>query len=113
MKWRDCAEMLRTRQLCIAHVCYIASVLEQCRTLGSRGGSIVLPATGRSIAETLPDAWRIMAEDSSFRKRVMTCEYKDGMPVLGWEAARPIPETDGWFEKVWADFRNKEIYQER
>ena len=103
--------MLCTRQLCIAHVCYLASIMEQCKVIGSRGGSIVLSSSGEHISPLLGSEWKIMPEDASYRNRVMRCIYEKGkMPGIAWEDARPIPETDGWFEKVWADFRNNKIY---
>ncbi|MBR6372016.1 MAG: FAD-binding protein [Victivallales bacterium] len=109
---RDCAELLRTRQLCIAHVCYLASILEQCKAVGSRGGSIVLSASGKGISPKLGDEWQIMSENIAYRDCVMQCKYVAGEgPGIAWEQARPIPETDGWFERVWADFRNKAIYK--
>ena len=79
--------------------------------VGSRGGSIVLSSSGKQITPKLGDEWKIMLENVAYRDCIMQCNFVPGeLPHIVWEKARPIPETDGWFEKVWADFRNKAIY---
>jgi len=37
----------------------------------------------------------------------------DGTFKVRWEARRPIPETDDWFETVWRAFREGEIFNQR
>lgn len=110
-------ELERTKSLCIAQICYLTAIIEQCRSAGSRGGSIVLGESGRGkqIHQALSTEWTMKPEDDSFRPKVLSlkCEKtKDGLSVsTQWKDARPIPTTDGWFEKVWREFREGDIYR--
>ncbi len=104
-------ETLRNRHLCLAHIFYLESILMQIDYIGSRGGSIVLKEDGREIHPALP--YRMMEEEVSFRNQMMVCgSGGNGYPEIRWETCRPVPETDGWFETVWSDYRNKKIYEE-
>ena len=67
---------------------------------GSRGGAAVLDAAGQ-----------LVPENPAFRARVLeTAVSAQGLTVR-WTPCRPLPETDGWFETVWADYRNGTIYR--
>ena len=108
---RDFAETLRNRQLLTAQIFYLESILMQIDHIGSRGGSIVLAKEGVPIHPKLGEVWRMAAENKSYRNQVMQCGYgANGYPEISWEPCRPVPETDGWFENVWNDFRNGTIY---
>ncbi|MCQ2397107.1 MAG: FAD-binding protein [Lentisphaeria bacterium] len=113
----DMVETERTYSLCIAQLCYLAAILEQCRSAGSRGGSIVLDDNGRGrrIHNALGSDWTMVPEDESYRRGVLTlkCEVTDDDINIEtqWEDARPIPSTDGWFENVWKEFREGGIYR--
>ena len=48
----------------------------------------------------------------AYRNQVMYISYADnGYPELSFEPCREIPSPDGWFEMVWQECRNKEIYR--
>ena len=105
------AEALRNRQLLTAQIFYLESILMQIDCIGSRGGSIVLAENGEPIHPKLDSRWRMAAEEKSYRNRIMLCGYgESGCPEISWETCRAVPETDGWFENVWNDFRNGKIY---
>ena len=104
-------EALRNRQLCIAHIYYLECILMQIDYIGSRGGSIVLSENGRTIHPALDSKWRMAEEKTAFRDRLMICgRGASGYPEISWTPCRPVPETDGWFETVWSDFRAGGIY---
>ncbi len=108
---RSLAEVLRNRQLCTAQIFYLESILMQIDCIGSRGGSIVLAADGELIHPALGDKWRMMPENKAFRNQIMMCGCGEhGYPEISWIKCRPLPETDGWFETVWGDFRTGKIY---
>ncbi len=108
---KNLTETLRNRHLCIAQIFYLEAILMQIDYIGSRGGSIVLSADGEKIHPKLGEEWRIKAENPDFRKLIMTCGYGDnGFVEINWESCRNIPESNGYFERVWSDFRNKKIY---
>ena len=104
-------EALRNRQLCTAHIYYLECILMQIDYIGSRGGSIVLSENGRAIHPALDSKWRMAEEKTAFRNRLMICgRGASGYPEISWTPCRPVPETDGWFETIWSDFRAGRIY---
>lgn len=95
------SQALVNRQLAFAHVAYLSAILFQLRSgTGSRGSAAVLD-----------DAGKIVAENPEFRSKVLETGYLNGGFQHRWVPCRPIPETDGWFENVWADYRNGDVYQ--
>ncbi len=109
---RDLTESLRNRQLCLAHIYYLESILMQIDYTGSRGGALVLDPAGGRISGKLSDFWRIKPEDPAYRDYIMCCKCGDnGYPELFWGKCRPVPECDGWFENIWRDFRDGVIYE--
>ncbi len=108
------AEHLRNRQLCTAQIFYLESILMQIDYIGSRGGSIVLSPDGKEIHPALGSSWRIAEEKVSYRNKIMLCGYgANGYPEISWEECRPLPETDGWFEVIWKDYKEGGIYGNR
>ena len=106
----ELSERLRTRSLVFAAAVYLAAMLEQVEAgVGSRGGSVVLAPDGHPVHDKLP--FRIADEDKSFRASVQEISAApDGSTEIRRVPCRPVPETDGWFETVWRDFREKRIY---
>ena len=105
-------EALKTWYLCFAHAVYLSAVAFSLESgVGSRGSAIVLHKDGMAIHEKLGSAWRIKPENPSFREKVQeTYISPDGKTTHAWVDRRPVPESDTWFEKAWARFRNGEIY---
>ena len=103
---RDQAEHLRNESLLVAAVCYLHAILIHIRSgAGSRGGAAVLSRSGQVVHPALP--WlQIAPEDKSFRSKTLETTLVNGEPVSQWMDVRAIPQTDGWFETVWADFRS-------
>lgn len=98
---RYAAQALMNRQLVFAHAAYLSAILFQLRSgTGSRGSAAVLDGQGN-----------IVAEDSSFREQVLETNFADGEFHHRWIPRRAIPETDGWFENIWADYRAGKIYK--
>ena len=58
----------------------------------------------------LDAAGQVVPENPAFRGKVLeTAAGPQGLTVR-WTPCRPLPETDGWFETVWADYRNGTVY---
>ena len=109
---KDLAEALCNRQLCTAQIFYLESILMQIDYIGSRGGSLVLSPDGETFSDKLGSMWKIKPEVPAYRDQVMYISYADnGYPELSFEPCRPVPSPDGWFEKVWQECRNREIYR--
>ncbi len=108
---RDLAETLRNRQLCFAHIYYLEAILMQIDYPGSRGGALVIDPAGEMISGNLGDFWRMKPENPAYREYIMCCRRNhNGYPEISWEKCRPVPESDGWFENIWKEFRNGGIY---
>lgn len=105
------ADAFRTQQLCTAQRFYLAAIERQIECIGSRGGSVVLSRTGTEVLPMLGDEWRIMPENGECRQKVMLCRKGEAGGVeVSFEECRPVPVSDGWFENVWRDFREKKLY---
>ena len=102
----------RGRQLAIAHWIYLEAINAMLNNqVGSRGSSIILDQNGIKVHEQLDEKWRIQIENTSFKKKILTtCLTNDYNVLNEWKAVRPLPETDPWFEIVWADYRKGKIY---
>lgn len=111
-KIEDLRITFRVRQLAFAHLVYLDAIQFMLENrVGSRGSSIVLDLNGSRVHNKLKDSWKIQLEDSSFRQKILITNIgDDGSITHAWEAVRPIPKTDAWFETAWAAFRNGEIY---
>jgi succinate dehydrogenase/fumarate reductase flavoprotein subunit len=109
----DQQEAAKTRYLCFAHAVYLDAIAFALESgMGSRGSAIVLDKGGIPLHEKLGDEWRIIAEDSSFREKVLETDFEGpGIAVHHWVDRRPVPTSDAWFEKAWARFQSGEIYK--
>ncbi|MCQ2352500.1 MAG: FAD-binding protein [Victivallaceae bacterium] len=106
---REVAEALRNLQLCYAHAVYLDAIEFQLSSgVGSRGSAMAADPDGIAIHPMLGNEWRFKPEDESFRSKQLITVAEKGSK---WIDCRPIPESDDWFENVWADFRNKKIYR--
>jgi len=108
----DAAEALRNMQLCLAHAVYLEATLKQVRDgVGSRGSALTLSTGGQACHESLGDEWNFEPENIEYRNKVLeSCMNADGQIENNWVPCRKLPECDGWFETVWAEFNKNEIY---
>ena len=91
---------------------YLEATLKQVLDgAGSRGSSLVIAKQGEPVHPRLSPEWRIERENAAFRSRILSAQLNDdGKAELDWEPCRELPVTDGWFENVWRDCREKRIY---
>ncbi|MBR7107098.1 MAG: FAD-binding protein [Lentisphaeria bacterium] len=95
------AQALMNRQLAFAHWGYLSAIAFQISSgTGSRGSAAVLDENGN-----------ITPENESFRKQILETRFVNGDFHHRWVPCRPLPETDGWFENIWADYRNGNVYK--
>ncbi len=104
-------EAVRNIQLCLAHAVYLEATLQAVIDgVGSRGSALVIEESGNEIPG-LGKEWNFIPENSEYRNKVL----ESVMTVPGqinscWQPVHELPVTDGWFENVWADYREKRIY---
>jgi hypothetical protein len=110
---REAVEAMKTRYLCFAHAVYLDAIAFTLQSgVGSRGSAIALDRQGLLVHSRLGEHWRILQENTSFREKVVeTTAAADGETTHRWVDRRAIPQSDTWFEKAWARFREGEIYR--
>ena len=114
----DDVEVLRNIQLCVSQVVYIDSIrVALLSGVGSRGSAIALDKNGKRISDKLPEEWKMRDEDPAFRKKILysyvtSFDFENAQieTAATWRDAKPIPEPDEWFENVWRDFREGNIF---
>ncbi len=113
---RDLAAAFRTLDLCLTHALYLEAAKEYLAQGGrSRGSFLVLDPKGRGSAPALGDEWRfsLAGPDDSLGRKILEISLDESGSVRKrWVDARPIPDSDAWFESVWADFREDRIFRE-
>jgi succinate dehydrogenase/fumarate reductase flavoprotein subunit len=109
---RDLQQVFKVRQLSFAHAVYLSAIQSAIQSgIGSRGSSIVLDSAGEKIHPLLDEKWKIVVENTAFRSKLLETEVNlDGAITNEWVDCEPIPETDLWFETIWANFRAGTIY---
>jgi succinate dehydrogenase/fumarate reductase flavoprotein subunit len=97
---------------CLAHVVYLDAILYAILSgVGSRGSGLVIG--GKPIHDKLnANQWSLQPENECYREKVLLSCYNLKANEIShrWESRRPIPESNLWFETVWQEFRNGEIY---
>ena len=94
---------LTTAQLACSSCVYLSAILFQIGSgVGSRGSAAVFDEKGEKAPE-----------DEKFRRFVLTSCREGNTTTHAFEPCREIPRNDGWFETVWADFREGRIFAEK
>jgi succinate dehydrogenase/fumarate reductase flavoprotein subunit len=108
-------QAFRALDLCLSHAFYLEAIREYLAQGGrSRGSALVLDPTGHSPCDELGDAWRFSfspADAAANRKILELWLDEGGAMQKRWVDTRPIPDEDGWFEKIWKDYREGRIIQ--
>lgn len=108
----EAVESVRNRQLCLAHWLYLDAILFQVRSgTASRGSALVIDKSrGIKIADALPEQWRYLPENESFRSRILRTVLEQNGPRHQWLPAPELPSSDDWFENIWRDYRTEKIF---
>ena len=104
----------RVADLCLTHAVYLGAIASYLAAGGgSRGGVMVLDVEGMPSGAGLGAEWNFrpaIASDDADRQILEVSIEAPGTVQSKWVDVRPIPESDGWFEQVWADFRAGDVY---
>jgi succinate dehydrogenase/fumarate reductase flavoprotein subunit len=100
---------------CLAHAVYLDAILYAIASnVGSRGSGLVIG--GKPIHPKLDiNRWSLQPENECYREKVLLSRYDPKTKEIThhWEPRRPIPETNLWFETVWQEFQNGDIYNKQ
>jgi succinate dehydrogenase/fumarate reductase flavoprotein subunit len=109
---REAGPALTTRQLCFSQLVYLEACLAAVRSgQGSRGSALIL-GKGKAIHPRLGPKWSIVPEDIAFRRKVLETIAGPSGITSQWVDRRPLPQTEGWFETVWAEYQAGRIYEQ-
>lgn len=90
---------LKTRDMLIVQKAVLSAMLLTGKDCQSRGSALMLSENGVSPAEKL-EQYRYLPGTGSRREFWVRTENS----TSSFEAVRPLPRTDDWFETVWAEY---------
>ena len=90
---------LKTRDMLIVQKAVLSAMLLTGKDCQSRGSALMLSENGVSPAEKL-EQYRYLPGTGS--RREFWVRTENG--TSSFEAVRPLPRTDDWFETVWAEY---------
>jgi succinate dehydrogenase/fumarate reductase flavoprotein subunit len=106
----------KTRDLALTHAVYLEAIGAYMDQGGkSRGSYLITDPGGNQLPSGMDDAWRfsINEEDAFVNHHILELSLDSEYSVRKrWVAVRPIPTVDLWFENVWREYLNGEIYAE-
>jgi len=104
----------RAADLCLTHAVYLETIRAYLEAGGrSRGSVLVLDGSGASAVGNFGDRWRFDCNRPGawVDQHVLEVAFvAPGEVRTTWVPVRPIPAVEGWFERVWADFRAGTVY---
>lgn len=100
------AFLLKNRDILITQLAVLSSMQLGVSEIGSRGSGLVIDEKGEPINDRL-DYRYVPGKDGFDQKFVATC-FANGVASSKFEATRPMPRPDDWFENVWNAY-NKRI----
>jgi succinate dehydrogenase/fumarate reductase flavoprotein subunit len=113
---RDLARGFQAMDLALTHWVYLEAIDEYLQRGGKSRGSYLVPDTAGQIPHSMlgtPWAFSLAAPSDFVSARILEIRLDSrGRPQKRWVPVRPIPPSEGWFESVWADFRDGRIVVE-
>ena len=101
----------KNRDALITQITYLAAMEEYLKRGGvSRGSYMVMDAAGDLPCPGLGDEFRFVLGEDHLKEEICEATYQpDTTVALTWTPRRPVPAEDGWFENVWADYREDRV----
>ena len=105
-------DLYRVRDLLVSQQVYLEAISDYIGRGGtSRGSYLVFDPKGDKPSDLLPDEFRFSLEDRGLGKQIQEIAYRPEGSDVRWREVRPIPDADVWFERVWRDWREGNIYK--
>lgn len=102
----ELAEAFRNYDLLVTQKMLLCSMLHAIGDqVASRGSYLVADEAGQCPALLPEDLFRYRLDDQSHNGQIQEGEWAKGNPRFFFRPVRPIPQTDRWFERVWAQYR--------
>ncbi len=108
---RELLDALEVMELTLTHIVYLESFREYLeKGGGSRGSYIVLDPKGVCPLEKLEPEWRFKPYDNSLMDKICEVWLDEKISVkTEWIKVKPIPTPEGWFEKIWREYREGKV----
>jgi len=108
----EISEVFRTYDMLICQYTYLSAMAEYAKKGGqSRGSYVIITQDGEYAFDSEFLKFKYSIDNALNDVACISTYDKDELSVTHrWEAVRPIPTDDSWFENVWADYRNDKIY---
>ncbi len=111
----ELATAFKNLDLCLTHALYLEAIHEYISQGGkSRGSFIVLDDGGQKPCPELEEEWLFSLNRSGalVDQKILEISLRGKRKVVKrWVDVRPIPVEEGWFERVWEDFRMGRTFQ--
>ena len=103
---KDMGLVFRLKDIIVCQYVYLSAMYDYISRGGkSRGGALYHDANGEKPHSALADECRMIHDDGAFASMIQEIVYKDGRCKTSWREAKPIPESDDFFENVWNAYR--------
>jgi succinate dehydrogenase/fumarate reductase flavoprotein subunit len=115
-KIKELPDVFRNRDMLLTQFVYLNAIREYIEKGGkSRGSYLVQDAKGKLPIEKLPDVFKFSLDPGKLLKSVCEVELytvSSGKADcrFGWKPVRSIPCEENWFENIWTDYRNGDIF---
>lgn len=107
----DMKRLYRIRDLLVSQQVYLEAILDYIiQGGGSRGSYLICSEKGQKPLEALPECFRFLPDEDGKSDVIQEVELTGEGCLCTWRGIRPIPEEDGWFEKVWRKYREGAYY---
>ncbi len=108
---RELATAYRLRDALTVQLAMLTAMLDFSERSGfTRGSALYYNKDGR-LCDGLDELFRFVPDDGGLNGQIQQLILENGKLRAYWRDARPIPDSGGFFENVWRQYReNKNIY---
>ncbi len=111
---KELPTVFRIYDMIITQIACLSSMLEYIKKGGDSRGSYLVSDNNGSYEVKIDNMVFRFSLENDFREKICetAVEIDEEIKVSHkWVNVRPIPDYDSWFENVWKEFREKEIYK--
>ena len=104
----EAAALLKNRDMLLTQAAVLSAMELAREAFGSRGSGLCLADPGEAAGAPVSEAGRRCVRCRGRGQKENLCvrtRTEQGRALSGLRPARPIPESDQWFERVWRGWR--------